>query len=143
VLLPTEESLHASVCSGAAFVCLACVLVPELRHDWKLAAPLLALAGSGPGAAAALAGVATWEGLQELPPEESLWQWLGRRLAALPMAMLGGAAQQARAAALQAWRTLTGERSACALDYSTYTKCVEIHAKPCISVALLHSSASP
>lgn len=142
MLLPTEESLHASVCSGAAFVCLACMLVPELRRDWKLAAPLLALAGSGPGAAAALAGMAAWEGLQELPPEQSLWQWLGRRLAALPMAVLGGAAH-AVAAALQSWRTLTGERSSCALNCSTHTICVEIHAKPCISVALLHSSASP
>lgn len=89
-LVPTEESLHATVCSALAFVCLATMLVPELRRDWKLAAPVMALAASGPGVGLALAGVCAWAGASELPPEETAWQWLRRRLTALPTSIVVG-----------------------------------------------------
>ncbi|CAL8468523.1 g8063 [Coccomyxa elongata] len=108
-LVPTEESLHATVCSALAFVCLAAVLVPELRRDWKLAAPVLALAASGPGVSLALAGVCAWVGASELPPEETAWQWLRKRLTALPTSIVVGVGctvWQCLCAPLFLWRML-------------------------------------
>ncbi|BDA43514.1 probable ubiquitin carboxyl-terminal hydrolase 13 at N-terminal half [Coccomyxa sp. Obi] len=118
-LLPTEESLHATVCSALAFVCLASVLVPELRRDWKLAAPVLALAASGPGVGLALAGVCAWESASELPPEETAWQWLRKRLTALPRSIVIGAG-------CTVWRCLCGPLFLC----RTLTVC-----KPALKVA--------
>jgi hypothetical protein len=107
--MPAEESLHATICSAFAFAWLASVLVPELRLDWKLAAPALALAAHGQPLGAALAAVSAWEGLKELPPDKSLRQWLRELLVSAPSAALSSVILTAR----QASAALTGAFSPC------------------------------